>query len=470
MIKRVLIIGAGVAGQMVLNEIINHKRINQSYKIIGLLDDNKVGIKIDGYEVLGNIASAKTIIQQQKINEVIIAIPSGSKELISEIVDNVGSTGIKIKIVPGIFEIISGKITWNQIREVRPEDLLGREEVDFEIDKINHKYKNKIVLVTGAGGSIGSEIVRNLLKLDIKKIIALGHGENSIHSLLEEFRSDKRFDYIIGDIKDTEKIEYILKNNSIDFIFHAAAHKHLPLMEEYPDEALKNNIFGTYNVAKAAIKYKIPRFILISTDKAVNPTSVMGATKAVAERIIISMNGLQKETRFSLVRFGNVLGSRGSVIPAFKKQIEKGGPVLITHKDIERYFMSIPEAAKLVIKSSVLTDVNIAILDMGRPIKIIELAKNLIKLSGYTEDEIPIEIVGLRKGEKLFEELTIKDTLLKSEFDKILIATENLAIFKSENEIEKMIAECLNVARTFNRGVIVKFLKGILSDYLGEKN
>ena len=346
---------------------------------------------------------------------------------------------------------------------------MGREEVGIELDKIAEYYKDKVVFITGAGGSIGSEIVRNILKLPVRKCISFGHGENSIHNLIEEFRFDNRFGFVIGDIRDIDKLNYELSIYKPDIVFHAAAHKHLPLMEDYPDESVKNNIFGTHNVLTASIKNGVKRFLLISTDKAVNPTSVMGATKRIAELVVLSYNNFQSVTRTSIVRFGNVLGSRGSVIPTFKKHIESGGPINLTDPNIERFFMSIPEAAKLVIKSICITSQNdksnIFILDMGRPIKIMDLAKNLIKLSGHNEDEIQIRVVGLRKGEKLFEELSYdKEKLFTTQFDKIL-STSEANIELTQEQLTLMLDEFTNAAKVFNTNEIKRLLKKYIPQY-----
>ncbi|MBP7553388.1 MAG: polysaccharide biosynthesis protein [Spirochaetes bacterium] len=465
--KRVIIIGAGEAGKMVSNDILRNKKISDKYEIIGFLDDDKTKDVINHIPVLGGLDAVGRISEQYNVDEIIISIPSADKELISSIIRKVSDLSINIKIVPGIYDIIQGDVNWKQIRDVKPEDLLGREEVGIEIDKIENEYIDKTVFITGAGGSIGSEIVRHLFKLPIKKLIAFGRGENSIHNLIEEFHYEKRFNYVIGDIRDVSKLNHEIKKYEPDIIFHAAAHKHLPLMEEYPDESVKNNIFGTHNLVTSAINNKIPKVLIISTDKAVNPSSVMGATKRVAEIIALSYNKFQSTTKFSIVRFGNVLGSRGSVIPTFKKRIESGGPINLTDPNIERFFMSIPEAARLVLKSISIKEGAIFILDMGRSIKIVDLAKNLIKLSGRKEEEIAIRITGLRKGEKLYEELSYKkENLTVSKFNKILIANESENPEINKKYIDKMLEEFLFAANDYDNFKIKSLLKKYIPEYL----
>ncbi|HPO49566.1 MAG TPA: nucleoside-diphosphate sugar epimerase/dehydratase, partial [Spirochaetota bacterium] len=401
------------------------------------------------------------------INEAIIAIPSATKELINKILVALENTKVTIKIVPGFYEIIEGKVLYNQVRDIEPSDLLGREEVGFDLDKISTFYRDKVVFVTGAGGSIGSQIFFELFELPVKKVIAFGRGENSIHNLITKMGKDDRFSYVIGDVRDKKKLDRELERFSPDVVFHVAAHKHVPLMEEYPDEAVKNNIFGTYNLAESSIKNGVKKFIFVSTDKAVNPTSVMGATKRISEKIILSLNKRQDRTKFQLTRFGNVLGSRGSVIPIFKEQIEKGGPITITHKDMTRYFMSIREAARLVIKSASLETGKIFVLDMGSPVKIVELAKNLIKLYGYAEDEIPIVFSGIRPGEKLYEEiLTKNEKLKKSLFEKLFISEEN-DLFFNEEEIGFILKEFSDVLETFDKEKIKLSLKKYVEEYSG---
>jgi FlaA1/EpsC-like NDP-sugar epimerase len=464
--KNLIIIGAGIAGRMVARDVLENKKISRKYNLIGFLDDDNSKKTVDNIKVLGKISDSEKVIKENNIDEVIISIPSAGKDTVNKIIDSLYKTSVEIKIVPGLFEIIEGKVKFSQIRNFEASDLLGREEVGFDIDKISNFYKDKTVFVTGAGGSIGSEIFIQLLELPVKKVIAFGHGENSIHSLITKVGSDRRFNYVIGDVKDFLKVKHELSRFSPDIVFHAAAHKHVPLMEVYPDEAVKNNIFGTYNVARASIETGVKNFILVSTDKAVNPTSIMGASKRIAEKTILSLNKAQNTTKFQLTRFGNVLGSRGSVIPIFKEQIEAGGPITVTHKDIERYFMSIREAARLVIKSASIKDGTIFVLDMGKAVKIVDLAKNLVKLCGYTEDEIPIVFTGLRPGEKMYEELLTKNENLKiSEFDKLFISHESENII-SKKEFETMIEEFKTAADNFDNEKIRFLIKKYVPEFI----
>ncbi|MBR6200213.1 MAG: polysaccharide biosynthesis protein [Spirochaetales bacterium] len=467
--KRALIIGAGVAGKMVCNDMQRQGKIRDEYEIIGFIDDDPAKQSVCGIDVIGAIKDLPDILEWEQPDEVLIAIPSAPQNVISDIIDKIPPGCTKLRIIPGIYDIIQGEANWKQLRTVRPEDLLGREEVGMEYDKTDDIYKDKTVLITGAGGSIGSEIVRNVLRLPIRKLVALGRGENSIYNLIEEFRSESRFTYIIGDIRDKNKLSHEFTKHKPDIVFHAAAHKHVPLMEDYPDEAVKNNILGTNNVLQAAISADVERFLLISTDKAVRPTSVMGATKRIAELLVSGYNYMQDTTHCTIVRFGNVLASRGSVIPTFMRQIESGGPITLTHPDIERYFMSIPEAARLVIKAVCIpqspTEQNAFVLDMGQPIRIMDLAKNLIRLSGHTEGEIPIKIIGLRPGEKLYEELSYDKTKLKpSEFDKILWTGESRRQISKE-EIQTMIDEFRAAAESYDRDRILALIKQYVPEF-----
>ncbi|EKD28198.1 MAG: hypothetical protein ACD_79C00390G0001 [uncultured bacterium] len=463
MLKNTIIIGAGEAGYMVAKELTDSSALARQFSLLGFLDDDKSKKEISGFPVLGRITDAKKIIENNDIQTVIIAIPSATRDIITKIITKISPLNVQLKIVPGIVEIIEGDVHWNLVRNVKPEDLLGREEVGFDFDLISPFYKDKTIFVTGAGGSIGSEIFKQILKLPIKKAIAFGRGENNIHKLLIKTGHDKRIDYVIGNIQDYNKVLFEIKKYKPDIIFHAAAHKHVPMMEEFPEEAVKNNIIGTYNVAQASLQNNVRFFVYISTDKAVNPTSIMGATKRIAEKIILSYNRLKK-TRFLLTRFGNVLGSKGSVISTFIEQIKKGGPVTITDKKIERYFMSIPEAARLVIKSPTVKDGNVFILNMGKPIKIVDLARNLIKLTGNDIKNIPIVFTGLRKGEKLYEELHHEnDNLISTKFDKLLISKEDICL--KTNEINRLIKDFRELANNIERDKIRKLLKKYTSPH-----
>jgi FlaA1/EpsC-like NDP-sugar epimerase len=407
--RRTLIIGAGAAGMMVARQLVNNP--DAELRPIAFIDDdlNKQKLQFFNIPVMGTTKDIEDVVRALRIEHIIIAIPSLTKKELNHIFEQCAKTKAKTQIVPKLEDIVTGKVSVSQFRDVQVEDLLGREPVELDIESISSYIENKVILVTGAGGSIGSEICRQVCQFHPKKIVLLGHGENSIYQIDMELRNQykDKIDIVpvIGDIQDRERMFEVMEEYKPDVVYHAAAHKHVPLMEYNPKEAVKNNIFGTKNVAEAADTFGVQTFVLISTDKAVNPTNVMGATKRFAEMIIQQLDK-QSKTKFVAVRFGNVLGSRGSVIPLFKKQIQAGGPVTVTHPDMTRYFMTIPEASRLVIQAGALAKGGeIFVLDMGEPVKIVDLAKNLIKLSGYTVEEIGIEFTGIRPGEKLFEEL-----------------------------------------------------------------
>lgn len=408
--KRTLIIGAGSAGTMVVRQL-QHNKEADLYPIAFVDDDrNKQKLEIYNVPVIGTTNHIQEIVEDNDIEHIIIAIPSLNRSQINEIFEKCRKTKAKTQIVPMLEDLLDGKVSVNEFRDVQVEDLLGREPIQLDDAGIGEKIAGKTILVTGAGGSIGSEICRQVMKYKPAKIVLLGHGENSIYNIEMEMRVTYK-DTVeitteIADIQDRHKIFEIMKKHQPYIVYHAAAHKHVPLMERNPEEAVKNNIFGTKNVAEAADTFKVNTFVMVSTDKAVNPTNVMGATKRFAEMIVQHMASVSTGTRFVAVRFGNVLGSRGSVIPLFKKQIQKGGPVTVTHPDMIRYFMTIPEASRLVIQAGTLArGGELFVLDMGDPVKIVDLAKNLITLSGYSIEEIGIEFTGLRPGEKMYEEL-----------------------------------------------------------------
>lgn len=407
--KRTLVIGAGAAGTMVVRQL-QHNRDAELLPVVFVDDDvRKHQLEILGIPVVGGVECIEQTVKDKNITNIVIAIPSLSKKELNKIFQECSKTSAKTQILPMIEDLMSGKVSVNQFRDVQVEDLLGREPVQLDSGKIAGSITGKTVLVTGAGGSIGSEICRQICKFKPSKLVLFGHGENSIYLIDMELQRNDRdvieIIPVIGDIQDRARIFSVMELYRPDVVYHAAAHKHVPLMEYNPVEAVKNNIFGTKNVAEAADTFGVGTFVMISSDKAVNPTNVMGATKRFAELIIQQM-AKNSETRFVAVRFGNVLGSRGSVIPLFKRQIQRGGPVTVTHPEMTRYFMTIPEASRLVIQAGALArGGEIFVLDMGDPVKIVDLAKNLIKLSGYGIDEIGIEFTGLRPGEKMYEEL-----------------------------------------------------------------
>ncbi|MGQ7872648.1 polysaccharide biosynthesis protein [Bacillus sp. 1A] len=408
--KRTLIVGAGSAGTMVVRQLLHNKEADL-YPIAFVDDDrNKQKLEIYNVPVIGTTNHIKEVVEDNDIEHIIIAIPSLNRKQINEIFEKCRKTKAKTQIVPMLEDLLDGKVSVNEVRDVQVEDLLGREPIQLDDAGIGEKIAGKTILVTGAGGSIGSEICRQVMKYKPAKIVLLGHGENSIYNIEMEMRVTYK-DSVevtteIADVQDRHKIFEIVKKHQPYIVYHAAAHKHVPLMERNPEEAVKNNIFGTKNVAEAADTFKVNTFVMVSTDKAVNPTNVMGATKRFAEMLVQHLAAVSNNTRFVAVRFGNVLGSRGSVIPLFKKQIQKGGPVTVTHPDMIRYFMTIPEASRLVIQAGTLAKGGeLFVLDMGDPVKIVDLAKNLITLSGYSIEEIGIEFTGLRPGEKMYEEL-----------------------------------------------------------------
>lgn len=425
--KRTLIVGAGAAGAMIARQLKNEH--NNEMQPVGFVDDDLTKQKMQLYSlsVLGKVKDIPDIVESEKIEHVVIAIPSMKNGALEQIVEQCSKTKAKVQMIPKIEDLMTGRVSVSHLKNVEVEDLLGREPVELDINTISEYVTGNTVMVTGAGGSIGSELCRQLMRFTPSKIVLVGHGEFSIYTIHMELRerygeSGTEMVAAIGDVQDRKRIFEIVEEHKPSIIYHAAAHKHVPLMEFNPHEAVKNNIIGTKNVAEAADTFGVNTFVMVSTDKAVNPTNVMGATKRVAEMVVQDLSQRSK-TKFVAVRFGNVLGSRGSVIPLFKKQIEKGGPVTVTAPEMTRYFMTIPEASRLVIQAGTLAKGGeIFVLDMGEPVKIVDLAKNLIKLSGYTEEEIPIVFAGIRPGEKMYEELLGEDEVLPGEvYDKIYV-------------------------------------------------
>lgn len=416
--KRVLIVGAGDAGAMLTKEINNHTKLNS--KVVAFADDDekKRKLRIGGVPVVCRSTEIPKAVKKYRIDEIVIALPSAARSEKRRIFSVCKKTGANLKTLPGIYEIIGGKVKVSHMREVRIEDLLGREEVKLDMEEIRKFLKYKKIMVTGAGGSIGSELCRQIILFQPAELILLEIYENSVYDLQHELKTkypDLELKVVIASVRDRDRIEEVMEECRPNVIFHAAAHKHVPLMENNPKEAVKNNVFGTLNMAEMADKYNVEKFVLISTDKAVNPTNIMGATKRLCEMVVQSIDRVS-DTEFAAVRFGNVLGSNGSVIPLFKKQIAMGGPVTITHVDIIRYFMSIPEASQLVLQAGAMAEGGeIFILDMGEPVRIMDLAMDLIRLSGFEpEVDIPIEVTGLRPGEKLYEELLLAEEGIKN--------------------------------------------------------
>ena len=408
--KPTLIVGAGAAGTLLVRQMLMHPAMRMDP--IAFVDDDPDKLRKDiyGVRILGAIKDIERIVDTMGITKVVIAMPSLPIKKLNEVYDVARKTGAECVILPNIDDVMSGNLHVQQLRNVEIEDLLGRDPVHLDQTMIEKQLRGKKILVTGAGGSIGSEICRQVAKFKPKEIVILGHGENSIYQLNMELvgKYSQHFTItpVIADVQDRKRIFEVMDKYKPDVVYHAAAHKHVPLMELNPREAVKNNILGTRNVAEAASHARVKAFVMVSTDKAVNPPNIMGATKRLCEMIVQDMATRSEYTKFVAVRFGNVLGSRGSVIPLFKKQIAEGGPITVTHPDIVRYFMTIPEAAQLVIQAgSLARGGEIFVLDMGQPVKIVDLAKNLIRLSGYDEGDIEIKFTGLRPGEKMYEEL-----------------------------------------------------------------
>lgn len=424
--SRTLVVGAGQAGRMIVRQMQQNPEWGRNPVVFVDDDPRKWGLEVYGLPVVGRLKDIPEVVSPYHIDQIVIAIPSMSRKEMSELTKVCINSGVKTQTIPRIEDLMLGKVTVNDIRDVKIEDILGREEVKLDMDAIKEKLKGKTVMVTGAGGSIGSEICRQIANFKPSSILLLGHGENSIYTIDRELRAklpkNIKLVPIIADVQDRKRIFNIIEHYKPDVIYHAAAHKHVPLMEANPFEAVKNNILGTKNVAEAADAFGIGNFVMVSTDKAVNPPNIMGATKRFAEMVVQNL-AKKSDTTFAAVRFGNVLGSRGSVVPLFREQIANGGPVTITDPEMTRYFMTIPEASRLVIQAGLLASGGeVFVLDMGEPVKIVDLARNMIRLSGYEENEIKIQYTGMRPGEKLYEEL-LDDSEIQSEkvYPKIYI-------------------------------------------------
>jgi len=454
--RRVLIMGAGAAGARLIQDMQAHRTLGLTP--IAAVDDDpsKRGMHIYGVLVVGNRYDLPDRIMKFDIEEVIIAIPELKQADFNEIVDLCVNSGCHVRALPALSQLIDGTVLVQQLRDVKIEDLLGRKPIQLDLPEIQGFLQHKTVLITGAGGSIGSELARQLALYNPQKLVLLDNYENNLFDVANELYRrfpELEIETVVANIRDAKRLVSIFKRVRPTIVFHAAAHKHVPLMEVNPGEAVKNNIYGTLNVGRAAIAARVKRFVLISTDKAVNPTNTMGATKRVAEMIIQNLNA-EGVTEFAAVRFGNVLGSNGSVIPTFQKQIASGGPVTVTHREITRYFMTIPEAAQLVIQAGIMAQGGeIFVLDMGKPVKIYDLAKRMIRLSGFEpETEIPIEVVGLRPGEKLYEELLLdEEGLAATKNDKIYVLqpcdVEPLWFWKQVEEVVRLADEKAGIIR-----------------------
>ncbi|WP_039311406.1 nucleoside-diphosphate sugar epimerase/dehydratase [Clostridium baratii] len=466
--KRVLVIGGGACGHIVIEEMFKSKELNMLP--VGIIDDNKnkIGTFLRGVKILGNRFDIETIVEDKEINMILLAISNISAKDKKNILEICNKTKVKTKVVPGVHEIMDGKVNLTKMRDVDLKDLLGRDEVKLDKSEVKDYIKDKVVLVTGGGGSIGSELCRQIAHFSPKQLLILDIYENNVYDLQNELKRDfKELNHhtIIASVRDKFRIEKIFEEYKPEVVFHAAAHKHVPLMEDNSEEAIKNNVVGTLNVAEVASNYNAEKFVLISTDKAVNPTNIMGATKRLCEMIVQAMDK-ESNTEFVAVRFGNVLGSNGSVIPLFKKQIKKGGPVTLTHRDITRYFMLIPEAAQLVLQAGAYAKGGeIFVLDMGEPVKIYDLAEKLIRLSGFEPNkDIDIKEVGLRPGEKLYEELLMNEEgLTETKHKKIFIGKPG---HFNIDDVRKNIGELLIVALNENKESLKIKMKEIVPTFI----
>ncbi|MCI9525757.1 MAG: polysaccharide biosynthesis protein [Lachnospiraceae bacterium] len=420
----VLIMGAGGAGNMLVREITNSSHVNK--RVVCIVDDAKAkqGSYLHGVKIMGTREDIPRLVKKYHVDEIMLAIPSAPAREIKKILDICKETGCELKRLPGIYQLVNGEVSVNTLKEVEVNDLLGREPVEVDLSAILDYVAGKTVLVTGGGGSIGSEICRQVAEHNPRRLVIVDIYENTTYDIQNELKNKYPYldlSVLIASVRNTKRMDMIFEKYRPDIVYHAAAHKHVPLMEDSPNEAVKNNVLGTWKVVQAADRWKTKRFVMISTDKAVNPTNIMGATKRICEMIVQTYNN-RSQTEFVSVRFGNVLGSNGSVIPLFKKQIAQGGPVTVTHPDIIRYFMTIPEAVSLVLQAGVYArGGEIFVLDMGEPVKIVDLARNLILLSGHKPDEdIPIVFTGLRPGEKLYEEMLMKEEGLRDTENKLI--------------------------------------------------
>jgi len=423
-LRNVMIIGAGDAGRAIANEFVNSEYIRDHVACV--IDDNPVKLhkQLCGVPIVGDRTTIPEMVKRYRIHKIIFAIPSCPASSRKAILDICTTTGCEVQMLPGIYQMVNGEVSVSKLRKVDPQDLLGRDPIQVNLDEIIGYISGKVVMVTGGGGSIGSELCRQIARANPRQLVIVDIYENNAYDIqmeLKRLHPELDLQVLIGSVRNTARVNYLMQTYRPELIFHAAAHKHVPLMEDSPNEAIKNNVFGTYKMAKAAAQYGVKRFVLISTDKAVNPTNIMGASKRLCEMVVQMMNR-ESDTEFVAVRFGNVLGSNGSVIPLFKKQIEAGGPVTVTHPDIIRYFMTIPEAVSLVLQAGYYArGGEIFVLDMGEPVKIDTMARNMIRLSGYEPDvDIQVQYTGLRPGEKLYEELLMEEEGLQETDNRLI--------------------------------------------------
>ena len=469
--KNVMIIGAGSAGRMLIREFKGSDKLNQ--KVVCVIDDDprKVGRRIEDIRVVGTRENILDAVSEYKIDIIIFAIPTASVSDKKEILDICKETGCQLKTLPGVYQLVNGEVSVNRLREVSIYDLLGREPITIDNEEVYRMISGKTVLVTGGGGSIGSELCRQIAAHQPGRLVIFDIYENNAYEIQQElirkYGEDLNLVTLIGSVRNTHRIESVMQKYKPDIVFHAAAHKHVPLMEVSPNEAIKNNVMGTYKTAVAASHAGVSKFVLISTDKAVNPTNVMGATKRICEMIVQMMDRKVKSTSYVAVRFGNVLGSNGSVVPLFKKQIEEGGPVTVTHKDIVRYFMTIPEAVSLVLQAShYASGGEIFVLDMGEPVRVDDMARNLIKLSGYKPDiDIKIKYIGLRPGEKLYEEKLMDEEGMQTTDNKLIfigkpIDMDDEWFMKKIDELDKDSQEDDENIRKYVHEIVPQYKEG----------
>ena len=469
--KNVMIIGAGMAGRALITEFKNSEHIRD--RIACVIDDSpqKRGKMLGGAPIVGGRNDIPSAVEKYKIDKIIYAIAASDADTRKQILDICSKTGCQVQVLPAVYQLVNGNVSvGNQLRKVDAQDLLGRDPIKVNMDEIFDFISGKVVMVTGGGGSIGSELCRQIARSHPKQLIIFDIYENNAYDIQMELEREYpglNLEVLIGSVRNTARLDYVLGTYRPDIVFHAAAHKHVPLMEDSPNEAIKNNVFGTYKMACAAAKYGVKRFVLISTDKAVNPTNIMGASKRLCEMVVQMMNR-QSETEFVAVRFGNVLGSNGSVIPLFKKQIEAGGPVTVTHPDIIRYFMTIPEAVSLVLQAGYYAKGGeIFVLDMGEPVKIDTMARQLIRLSGFEPDvDIMVEYTGLRPGEKLYEELLMKEEGMQDTENKLIHIGKPIEM---DDELFKEQLKLLDKASKDEKADIKSLVEEIVPTYKRKK-
>ncbi|MEN6318248.1 MAG: nucleoside-diphosphate sugar epimerase/dehydratase [Syntrophaceae bacterium] len=478
--KKVLIIGAGDAGEKILREIIENYQLH--YKVIGFVDDDPVkkGKSIHGVHVLGNVDDLEEILENEEVQEILVAVPSASGDQIRRIVEACQRCAVSYKIIPGIGDLIDGRVSVKALRDISYEDLLGRPPVHLDVTGIRNYLDGKTVLITGCGGSIGSELCRQVIKFQPRLVILLDASEENLFKIQMELQNEKYFRHcetVLGHVQDRQLMEDIFKKYKPQVVFHAAAYKHVPMLEKNPWEAVYNNIIGSRMIMEMSLKHYVERFVLVSTDKAVRPTNVMGTSKRVTELIMQSLQG--SSTKFMAVRFGNVVGSSGSVIPLFRRQIEQGGPVTVTHPEVNRYFMTIPEASQMILQAGAMGDGGeIFVLRMGTPVKIADMARDLIRLSGKEPDvDIKIIFTGLREGEKLYEELiTVGEDILPTGHEKVMVlrsskhSSDSRYLLTTREKLNKAIDELVKDAKRHDARKIKKKLNEIVPEYTPQEN